>query len=138
MDNALAPHPTPVAPTLGTTPPAALASQTDDNTSAIPHLVDTTDPAIPTQLRLAALDKQELQIIAATIEVKAVAPTWSLQQGVILYNDRYYIPATSPLLEDLLESLGTTTPQLQAVGLHTAASAPTSHALPSSILLVEA
>ena len=75
MDNAPAPHPTPVAPTLGTTPPAALASQTDDNTSAIPHLVDTTDPAIPTQLRLAALDEQELHIIAAIIEVKAVTPT---------------------------------------------------------------
>lgn len=109
----------------------------DDNT-APPRSDDIiTDPAVLAQLRQAALDEPELQIIAFTIEVKAAAPAWWLQQGVILYNERYYISATSPLLQDLLESLGTTTPHLLVVSLHIAASAPTTQAFPSSIMLIE-
>lgn len=109
----------------------------NDNTGAAPHLDVTTDPAILTQLRLAALDKPELHIITATIKVKAAAPTWWLQQGVILYNGCYYIPTTSLLLQDRLESLGTTTPQLLAVSLHITAFMPTTQAFPSSIHIIE-
>jgi len=60
-----------------------------------------------------------------------------LRKGVIYYNNRLYIPATSPLLQDTLESLGTTAPHLLAIGLHTTASTPTTQAFPSSILLLE-
>ena len=44
---------------------------------------------------------------------------------------------TSPLLQDLLESLGTTSPHLLAIGLHTTTSTLTTQAFPSSILLLE-
>ena len=74
---------------------------------------------------------------SATIEVNVVAQAWSLQHGIVLYNERYNIPATSPLLQDLLESLGMTTPHLLAVEFHTAASTPMTQAFPSSILLTE-
>jgi hypothetical protein len=76
-------------------------------------------------------------MINATIEVNAAAPAWSLQDGIIRYNDRYYIPVTSPLLQDLLESIGTTSPQLLAIGLQTTTSSPTTQAFPMSILLLE-
>ena len=41
------------------------------------------------------------------------------------------------MLQDLLESLGTTSPHLLAVGLHSVTSTPTTQAFPSSILLLE-
>jgi hypothetical protein len=75
-------------------------------------------------------------MINTTIEVNAAAPTWSLQGGIIRYNDRYYILVTAPLLQDLLESIGTTSPQLLAIGLQTMTSSPTTQAFPSSILLL--
>lgn len=62
------------------------------------------------QLRLAATEECELQIIFATIEVQAAAPAWSLQHSVIHYNDYYYIPTTSPLLQDLLDAWGDNIP----------------------------
>ena len=83
------------------------------------------------------MDERVLQIISTTIEVQAAAKAWSLQHDIIRYNDRYYIPVTSPLLQDLLESLGTTSPHLLAIGLHTTTSTPTTQAFPSSILLLE-
>ena len=56
------------------------------------------DPEILAQLRLATSDERELQIISTTIELQVAAPAWSLQHGIIRYNERYYIPVTSPLL----------------------------------------
>ena len=44
---------------------------------------------------------------------------------------------TSPLLQDLLEWLGTTSSHLLAIGLHIVTSTPTTQAFPSSILLLE-
>jgi hypothetical protein len=44
------------------------------------------------------MDERELQIISTTIEFNAAAQAWSLQHGVILHNECYYIPVTSPLL----------------------------------------
>ena len=96
------------------------------------------DLEILAQLRLATSDERELQIISTTIELQAAAPAWSLQHGIVRYNERYYVPVTSPLLKDLLESLGTSAPHLLAIGLHTATSSPTTQAFPSSILLLEA
>jgi len=83
------------------------------------------------------MDERVLQIISTTIEVQAAAKAWSLQHDIIRYNDRYYILVTSPLLRDLLESLGTTSPHLLAIGLHTTTSTPTTQAFPLSILLLE-
>jgi hypothetical protein len=107
------------------------------NTIVASHIDSTPDQAILAQLRLAATNERELQIIFATIEVEATALTWSLQHGIVRYNDRYYIPATSPLLQDMLESIGMTTPHLLALGLHIAMSTPTTQAFPLSILLLE-
>jgi hypothetical protein len=80
------------------------------------------------------MNAHEIHIISATIEVYAAASAWSLQHGIILYRGRYYIPATSPLLQELLEPLGT---QVLAVSLHTATSTPATQAIPSSVLLIE-
>jgi hypothetical protein len=44
----------------------------------------------------------------------------------------------TPLLQDLLESFGSSSLHLLAVSLHTATSTPTMQAFPSSILLLEA
>jgi hypothetical protein len=69
-------------------------------------------------------------MINATIKVNAVAPAWSLQDGINRYNDCYYILVTSPLLQDLLKSIGTTSPRLLAIGLQTTMSSPTTQAFP--------
>ncbi|CAD6334259.1 unnamed protein product [Miscanthus lutarioriparius] len=119
-----APLPPTATPTLDIPPPPMLPPRVKNNAGIVPILDDTIDPAIITQLRLAALDEQEPQIISATIAVNAATPAWSLQQGVILYNGRYYILVTSPLLQELLEYVGMTTPQLLPNGFHTAASTP--------------
>jgi hypothetical protein len=63
-------------------------------------------------------------MINATIAVNAAAPAWSPQQGIIFYNGCHDIPATSPLLHELLEPLGTT-------------STPTTQAFAPSLLLTE-
>jgi hypothetical protein len=112
-----------------------LPPRVDNNTGIVHILGDTSDPAIVTQPHL--LDEHELQIISATIEVQAAAPAWSLHHGILRYNERYYIPVTSLLLQDLLESLGTMSPHLLDIGLHTMISSPTTQAFPSSILLLE-
>jgi hypothetical protein len=114
-----------------------LPPRVNNNVGIVPIRGNTINPTIITQLRRAALDEQELQIIPVTITVNATAPAWSLQQGVILYNGHYYIPATSPLLQELPESVGTPTPQFLAVSFNTAASKPATQAFPSSVLLIE-
>ncbi|CAD6227103.1 unnamed protein product [Miscanthus lutarioriparius] len=97
--------------------------------------IDISDTLV--QLRGASTDERELQIIYDTITLQAAAPAWTIREGVIYYNNRLYIPASSPLLQDILESIGTTAPHLPAIGLHTTSS-PTTQAFPSSILLLEA
>jgi hypothetical protein len=47
---------------------------------------------------MASGDKRELQIIYDTIAVQAVAPAWTTREGVIYYDNRLYVLATSPLL----------------------------------------
>jgi hypothetical protein len=56
---------------------------------------------------------------------------------IVRHKNRYYILVISPMLQDLLESLGTTSPHLLAIGLHSATSTPTTQVFPSSILLLE-
>jgi hypothetical protein len=68
----------------------------DDNSKTAPARHAINNPAIITQLHLAAMN--EIQIISATIVVNAAAPAWSPQQGVIFYNGCHDIPTTSPLL----------------------------------------
>ena len=122
-----------MAPTPPNTPIRPQSAST--NTRAAAQI--EPDQEILAQLRVAATKEREIQIISATIEVHAAAPAWSLQHDIVLYKERYYILVTSPLLQDLLESLGTTSPHLLAIGLHTATSTPTTQAFPSSILLFE-
>jgi hypothetical protein len=57
--------------------------------------------------------------------------------GVIYYNGRYYIPAISQLLQDLLKSIDITALHLLAIGLHTITVSPTTPTSSSSILLME-
>lgn len=80
------------------------------NPGAATDLDTVVNTNILAQLWFAATEEHELQIISATIQVQAAALAWSLQHGVIRYNDRCYIPATSPLLQDLLDAWGTTSP----------------------------
>jgi hypothetical protein len=44
--------------------------------------------------------------------------------GIICYIDRYFIPVTSPLLQDLLKSIDITTPHILAIGLHKTTASP--------------
>ena len=83
---------------MAPTPPDApiRPQSTGNNTRATTQI--EPDQEILTQLRVATTEERELQIISATIEVHAAAPAWSLQHGIIRYNERYYIPVTSPLL----------------------------------------
>jgi len=112
-------------------PPSA-----DNTNREISHI--ELDQEILAQPHVVATEEHELEIISATIEVQAAAPAWSLQQGIICYNERYYIPVTSPLLQDLLYSFDSSSPHLLTIGLHIATSTPTTQAFPSSILLLEA
>jgi hypothetical protein len=93
------------------------------NTRAPAHPNDITNPIILNQLCLAALDAHDLQIIPA-ITINAAAPARSPQQGIIFYNRRYDTPTTSPLLQELLEPLRTT-------------STPATEAFPPRALLIE-
>jgi hypothetical protein len=109
-----APPPPTVAMTCHHTPTRALLPLVDYNIETTTSSGDTTDPSFLAQLRLAIADDHELQIIFTTIEVHGVAPASTLQHGII----HYYIPTSSPLSQDLLKSLGTTTPHPLAIGLH--------------------
>jgi hypothetical protein len=103
-------------------------------------LDDITDFTTLTILRQAVADDSTLQIIFVTIELQAVAPARSLQHGVILYNGRYFIPTTSPLLKGVQESLQPSpiAPQLLAVVLPTTTSLPTTldHNVSPSVVLL--
>lgn len=46
-----------------------------------------TDQEILAQLRVATTEERKLQIISVTIEVQAAAPAWSLQHGIVRYNE---------------------------------------------------
>jgi hypothetical protein len=101
---------------------------------------DIADFTTLTILCQAVADDNKLQIIFVTIELQVVALARSLQHDVILYNGRYFIPATSPLLKGVQESLqpSPTAPQLLAVILPTTTSSPTTldhNASPSVVLL---
>jgi hypothetical protein len=98
MNSALAPPPCIVAPTPHNTLAKVLPPRVSYNTRAVVHPNYTTDQAILTQLYLDTMDERELQIISTTIEFNAAAQAWSLQHGVILHNECYYIPVTSPFL----------------------------------------
>lgn len=54
---------------------------------------------------------------------RAAAATWPLEQGILIFDGRLYLPAASPLLPDLLESLLSTEQManlwLLTVGFHT-------------------
>jgi hypothetical protein len=113
----------------------AIHSTPTSDTNDDPHCIDITDILI--QLRIASGDERELQIIYDTIAVQAAAPAWTIREGIIYYSDRIYLPTTSPLLQDALESLDTTSPNLLAVGFHSATSDPALQLFSSSILLLE-
>ena len=82
----------------------------------------------------------ELRTIALAIINNATSGAWSLDQGILFFDGRFYIPASSPLLPDLLETLllcgHTENLRLLAVGFYTPPlmSAAT-YNFPASILL---
>jgi hypothetical protein len=85
MDKELSPPPPTTAPTSLNTPTTALPPSAGYNTRAGAH--NEPDHEILAQLHLTAMDKRKLQIISATIEVEAATPAWSLQNGIIRYNE---------------------------------------------------
>jgi hypothetical protein len=56
-----------------------------------------------TKLCSATLQESELHHIAIAINNGSIAPAWSMDQGFHFFDRRLYIPATSPLLPDLLQ-----------------------------------
>ena len=101
----------------------------------VPRCKDITDVII--KLRMASGDERELQIIYDTITFQAVALAWTIREGIIYYENSFYVLATSPLLQDILDSIGMTASHLLAIGFHSATSDPAWQAFPSSILLLE-
>jgi hypothetical protein len=71
-------------------------SSTGDSYSSAQRPIDITKVLV--QLRGASTDERELQIVYDTIILQAAAPAWTIREGVIYYNDRIYMPASSPLL----------------------------------------
>ena len=57
--------------------------------------------------------------------LQGAAPAWMTYDGVICYNDCYYIPVASPLHQDLLKSIGIIAPHPLTIGLHTTTASPT-------------
>jgi hypothetical protein len=67
-----------------------------------------------------------------------LVPAWYIDQGFLFFDRHFYIPATSPLLPDLLEALlvgGPAHMRFLALGSHPPSTAPGHSAAPSSILL---
>jgi hypothetical protein len=64
----------------------------------------------------------ELRAIATAIIGSTTALAWSLDQGILFFDERFYLPAASPLLPNLLRTLlivgRTTNLRLLAVDFH--------------------
>jgi hypothetical protein len=109
--------PPPTAASAGHhTPARDLLPLVNYNTRTTMYSGDTTDTGSLPQLHLAVTDDCELQITFTTVEDHAAALAWTLQHGLINNDDRYYMQVSSPLLQDLLEPPGTTTPHPLAIG----------------------
>lgn len=100
------------------------------------HSTNITE--ILVQLWEASTEGRKLQIVHDTMMLQAATTAWTIHEGAISYNDRLYMLASPPLLQDVLKSLGTTASHLLALGLHTMTSSLTTQAFPLSILLQEA
>lgn len=82
--------------------------------------VNGTDPIFD-RLQQAVPQQYELRHIALAMIEGTAAPAWSLDQGLLLFDCRFYFPAASPLLLDLLQVLlqgGLTHMALLALGCH--------------------
>lgn len=94
------------------------------------------------KLRQATLRVPELHDITSDIINKSTTRAWSLDHGLLFFDGRLYIPATSPLLPDLLEALlidgRTKNTNLLVMGFHTPLLiAAATYNFPSSILLTQ-
>jgi len=82
--------------------------------------IDTTD-VIFEHMRQATLRQRELRTIAMAISDSVAAQAWSLDQGLIFFDGRLYLPAASSLLPYLLQVLrrgGSANMELLALGAH--------------------
>lgn len=91
-----------------------------------------------TELRDAVLQQRELRRIAIAIDDGSVAPAWSMDQGLLFFDGRLYIPAISPLLPDLLQIVKREGPagwELIALGCHSTPTLAHHNTTPTGILL---
>lgn len=72
-------------------------------TSALNYVI--TIDIVFSHLCHAILQLQELCHIALTFGNGTTTPTWSIDQGLLFFDGRFYILVTSPLLPDLLKAL---------------------------------
>jgi hypothetical protein len=90
------------------------------NHSCCPNALDA-DNSVFASLRQAVLQQQELRHIALAISNATTSPAWSLDQGLLFFDGRFYISAISPFLPDLLQVLlqgGPAHMALIALGYH--------------------
>lgn len=110
------------------------------NHSCHPNALDHVDAdnSVFASLRQAVLQQQELRHIALAISNGTTAPAWSLDQGLLFFDRRFYISAISPFLPDLLQMLlqgGPAHMALIALGCHSPLMVPQLNAAPMAILL---
>jgi hypothetical protein len=89
-------------------------------------------------MRQAIREQRELCTIARTVTEGRAALAWSLDQGLIFFNGRFYLLAASTLLPNLLQVLlrgGSTNMELLALGAHIPPSQGQHNGMPTHILL---
>jgi hypothetical protein len=84
------------------------------------------------------LQHRELRHLTLAITQGTVAPAWSIDQGLLFFDGRFYIPDALPLLSDLLATISLGGPdnmRYLALDSHSPPMAPHHNSTPTGILL---
>jgi hypothetical protein len=84
------------------------------------------------------LQHRELRHLTLAITQGTVAPAWSIDQGLLFFDGRFYIPDALPLLSDLLATIslgGHDNMRYLALDSHSPPMAPHHNSTPTGILL---
>jgi hypothetical protein len=119
----LAPPPITLAPHEQPTPPPPHTILNRANRAHHPNALDYIDTTnvIFRHLRQAILQQWELRKVAMPIADSVTTLAWSIDQGLLFFDGRLYLPAALLLLPNLLQVLrqgGSTTMELIALDAH--------------------
>lgn len=114
--------PSPMVCEAWTSPPSPCNVMNRSQRAPLPNAldhIDNPDDIIFTHMRQAIRKQWELRTIALTIMEGQATQAWSMDQGLIFFDRRFYLPAASALLPHLLQVLrrgGSTNIELLALG----------------------